>query len=54
MTWLFFVLNLNGGQPTFVEMPNKEACEAAVVASLATMYGASVWCVPAGDWEGIE
>lgn len=54
MTWLLFVLNIYGGQPTFVEMPNEEACQQAADISNNATIGVRAWCVPSGDWEGLE
>lgn len=48
MTWFFIILNLYGGEPTFIEMPTKDACHAAVNAS--PVGPALTWCIPAGEW----
>ena len=52
MTWFLIILNVSGGQPTFIEMPDQTSCE---VAAETTSYQVSplfarAWCVPAGEW----
>lgn len=51
MTWFLIILNLYGGQPTFIEMSDKATCEAAVEASEQATRFARVWCIEGTSWE---
>lgn len=51
MTWFLIIMNLYGGQPTFIEMPTEDACNAAVHSTeLGAPTAARAWCIPAGEW----
>lgn len=58
MTWFLIILNVAGGEPTFIEMPNEQACQTAVAiseevrvnATVGSRNAAKTWCIPAGEW----
>ena len=52
MTWFLIILNLYGGQPTFIEMSDKATCEAAAAVSKQKAESvARVWCIEGTSWE---
>lgn len=51
MTWFLIILNIAGGEPTFIEMPTEAACQAAVLSTETSGSRlAHTWCIPAGEW----
>lgn len=56
MSWFLIILNLAGGEPAFIEMPDQTTCEVAAEATNeATVMSisrprAQAWCIPAGEW----
>lgn len=50
MTWFLIIMNIAGGEPAFIEMPDEAACLAATRETPPVSTGVRAWCIPAGDW----
>lgn len=50
MTWILIILNINGGSPAYIEMPDQTSCEVAAETTTEATVHARAWCIPGGEW----